>query len=458
MRAQQQGQGAAVVIGGGLAGLLAARVLADFYAQVTIVERDSLPTSAEPRKGVPQGRHAHGLLGRGQKILEELFPGLTQHLLNQGVVCGDGRFFSGGGYHCPVAFGNDRLGVSRPCLENTVRTHLLRLANIRFIENASVLGITANDDSTRITGIRLIRHSHGAQEEHAPAHLVIDASGRGSRASAWLEQFGYPKPETELVKVNMGYTSRFYRRKPHHLDGNIIANIAPSPANKRAGAIMAQEGERWIVTLAGYFGDYPPTDEQRFLEFSQSLAASDIYNVLQTATPLSDPVSFRFSANQWRHYEKLTRFPDGFLVIGDAICSFTPIYGQGITVAALEALALQQCLTTRTGNLAQRFFTEAGKVVNIPWSITVGNDRRLSDRQEAPSLKGRFLNWYMPKFHVVARYDPVVSLAFRKVGNLYAPPVSLLHPRILRRVLWGALRSGQRQTGSTQTVIYSQSA
>jgi len=457
MEVQQQSQATAIVIGGGIAGLLTARVLSDFYQQVLIFERDSLPLSAEPRKGVPQGQHAHGLLGRGQEILEELFPGLTQHLLNQGAVCGSGRFFSGGGYHYPVIFGNNGLRLSRPCLETAVRTFLLRRANVQIVENSSVLGIMANENHSRITGIRFTRRHSDATEEHASAQLLVDASGRGSRAATWLEQFGYQKPETELVKVDMGYASRFYHRESHHFNGDVIANIAPSLANTRACGMMAQEGERWIVTLAGYFGDYPPTDEQGFLAFARSLAVPDIHDIIRKATPLSDAVPFRFSANQWRHYEKLTRFPEGFLVLGDAICSFTPIYGQGITVAALEAVTLQQCLTARTPNLARRFFAEISKVASIPWSITVGNDKRLSGTQEDSSLKSRFLSWYMPKFHVAARHDPIVSLAFRKVGNLYASPVSLLHPRIMRRVLWSSLRSNGNQKTSAQSIVHSQS-
>ena len=444
-----QSHGNAVVIGSGMAGLLAARVLADFYPRVTIVERDTLPENIEARKGVPQGRHAHGLLGKGQEVIEQFFPGIVSELLIQGAVCGSGRFFSGGGYHCPVDFGTDSLRVSRPCLEATVRTRLMSLANVQLLENCSVLGVTAAQDRQRVTGISFARGQANTPAETLPADLVIDASGRGSRAARWLEELGYAKPETEIVEVDMGYTSRFYRRQAHHLNGDVIANIAASPASMRACGMMAQEGERWIVTLAGYFGDFPSTDEAGFLDFARSLAVSDVYDVIKTATPLTEPVTFRFPSNQWRHYEKLTRFPAGFLPIGDAICSFTPIYGQGITVAALEALSLQQCLRTETENLAQRFFRDMSKVVDIPWSITVGNDRRLSKQDKASSPKDRLLGWYMPRLHVAARHDPVVSLAFRKVANLYEPPTSLLHPRIMRRVIWPSRqtqRSGEVAT------------
>ncbi len=444
----------AIVIGGSLAGLLAARTLADYYARVTILERDTLPTSAESRKGVPQGRHAHALLPRGQQILEELFPGLTQHLVGEGAPQGLGRFFSGGGYHCRIQGGPGGLFVSRPRLEAEVRARVLALPNVGIVEDCDVLGLAADEKGTDITGVRLIRRQAGAAEEILPANLVIDASGRGSRMSAWLEALGYPKPEVELVEVDMGYTTRLYRREPEHLQGDLMVNVAPTPENKRACGMMAQEGERWIVTLAGYLGDYPPADEHGFLEFAKSLPTPDVYEVIRTATPLSDPVSFKFPSNQRRHYEELSRFPDSLLVLGDAICSFTPIYGQGMTVAAMEAMVLRECLAQGTHRLAQRFFRRASQVVDIPWSITVGNDMRVCGVEETTLLR-RFLNWYMSRLQITARRDPEVAFAFRKVGGLLDAPPSLFHPRIALRVLWGNLRrrdatpsaTGGRQAG-----------
>lgn len=428
----------ALVIGGSISGLLAARVLSDFYAEVVILERDSLPAAVEPRKGVPQGRHAHALLAKGREILEELFPGLVQHLVNLGAPRGRGRFFSGGGYLSQIPNGPLSLFVSRPCLETEVRARLLARPNVRVIEQCEVVDLRADESRTRVTGVRVIRRDAGTAEEILSADLVVDASGRGSRAPAWLDALGYSKPEVERMAVDMAYVTRFYRRTPDHVSGDLMVNVAPTQQNKRACGMMAQEGDRWIVTLAGYFGDHPPTDEQGFLEFAQSLATPDVYEVIRGAKPLTEPVAYKFSANQRRHYEKLSCFPEGLLVIGDAMASFTPIYGQGMTVAALEASALRECLA-RGGvrQLAQRFFQQAGKIVDIAWAITVGNDRRLSESYRPPTLLARFLNWYLPKVQIAARRDPVVAFAFMKVGNLMAAPPSLLHPAIALRVWWG---------------------
>jgi 2-polyprenyl-6-methoxyphenol hydroxylase-like FAD-dependent oxidoreductase len=426
--------GTAVVIGGSMAGLLAARVLADYFAQVTILDRDSLPDTAVPRKGIPQGQHAHALLGRGQAILEELFPGLTQSLVNEGAALGYGRYFSGGGYLCPVPNAQPGLFVSRPLLETAVRSRVLALPNVHLSDQCDVLGWTTDEAGARITGVRLIRRPAGSAAVTLPADLVVDASGRGSRTPAWLESLGYPKPEVELVEVGMSYASRLYQRQPGDMDGNMTINIAPTPTNKRACGMLAQEGDRWIVTLAGYFGDHPPTDAQGYLAFASRLPTLDVYNFIRTATPLTDPVSFKFPSNQRRRYERLDRFPDGLLVIGDAICSFTPIYGQGMTVAAMEAIVLRDCLAAGSKALAPRYFRQVSRVVNIPWSITVGNDMSLSETANRP-LPARLIGWYMSKLLIAAQHDPEVTLAFMQVARLHNAPSSLLHPHVALRIL-----------------------
>jgi hypothetical protein len=277
-------------------------------------------------------------------------------------------------------------------------------------------------------------------ETFIPADLVLDASGRGSHAPAWLAALGYPAPEVETVEVGMGYSSRLYQRSPQHLNGDLVLNVAPTRGQTSACGMLAQEGDRWIVTLAGYFGDLPPVDEAGFLEFARRLPVPEVFEVIRAATPLSAPTTYRFPSNQRRHYERLTHFPAGFLVLGDAMCSFTPIYGQGMTVASLEALALQACLATGTDDLARRFFTRASRIVDMAWNITASNDARLSGASPRGFTRS-MLDAYMDRLHATARHDASVAAAFLRVANMLDAPTALLNPRVAFRVLLGNRRS-----------------
>ena len=437
----------AIVIGASMAGLLAARILAEHYVHVTILERDTFPAPGENRKGVPQGRHAHALLPSGRGALETLFPELCQELVAQGAIVADSgqsslRMISGS-YHLRFQSGVQSLFVSRPRLEAQVRKRLLALPNVEIIENCSVLGVTTTEDQSQVTGVRLIRRRNGSVEVTLAADLVVDASGRGSQSPAWLAALGYAKPTEEQVKVNVGYVSRVYRRQPGQAQGAYIVNIGPLPSNRRLGVMIAMDDDRWLVTLAGYLGDQPPTDPAGFLAFAQSLAAPDIYDVIRSSEPLTDPLPATFPASTRRHYAQMARFPVGYLVFGDAISSFNPIYGQGMSVAALEALVLQRCLQQGDVRLAQRFFMEAAKLVDIPWAIAVGGDLRFPEVEGQRSALKPVIDWYMTHLHRAARHDPAVVKAFGKVANLVAPPSTMLQPRVAWRVLLGNLRPHQ---------------
>jgi 2-polyprenyl-6-methoxyphenol hydroxylase-like FAD-dependent oxidoreductase len=432
-----------------MGGLLAARALADFYDEVLILERDSFPTSGENRKGVPQGRHAHGLLARGREVLEELFPGLTAELAQQGAETGDigetVRWFHHGRYHQEVQSAMLGLAVSRPTLEAHVRARLLALPNVRAVEQCDVLGLLASSDTQRIEGVRLIRRADGSAEEQLSADLVVDASGRGSRSPAWLDALGYERPHEEEVRVGVGYATRYYRRvadEPTTASGIIMASVPPGTS----GAVLLwQDGERFVVTLAGYFGAHPPTDEAGFLAFARALPAPEVYEAIRKAEPITPISAFKYPASQRRRYERLRRFPAGYLVFGDAICSFNPIYGQGMSVRASEALVLRDCLRQGSHRLAQRFFARASRIIDSPWSLAVGNDLRYKQVAAPRSPLVRFINWYVGKLHIAAWQDEQVALAFLRVLNLVDPPPSILRPHVVLRVVLGNMRA-QRST------------
>ncbi|MDZ8188389.1 MAG: 2-polyprenyl-6-methoxyphenol hydroxylase-like oxidoreductase [Nostoc sp. ChiSLP02] len=433
----------AIVIGASMGGLLAARALADYYQQVTVLERDIFPDPGKNRKGVPQDRHAHALLSRGREVLEQFFPGITQELKAQGALSTDSlqqtRWFANGGYFQKSQSDLNGLLVSRPLLEAQVRKRLLSLPNIKVIENCHVLGLLTTPDRTRIAGVSPIHHRDGSFESALNADLVVDATGRRSQSPVWLEKLGYEQPQEEQVRVDIGYMTRIYRRRPEHLQGDLATVVSPCLPNWRYGVMLGQEGDLWIVTLGAYLGDRVPSDEKGFLEFAKSLPAQEIYEVIKDAEPLCELLPYKFPTSQRRYYEGMARFPENYLVFGDAICSFNPIYGQGMTVAALESLALQNCLAQGSQNLRARFFKEAGKVVDIAWSIAVNNDLRIPQIQATRSPMVRFLNWYMSKLHVAARRDRVVAIAFLQVTNFMASPKSLMHPKISLRVLLGNL-------------------
>ncbi|MBY0505289.1 MAG: hypothetical protein K2X03_15355 [Bryobacteraceae bacterium] len=425
----------AIVIGGSMAGLLAARVLIDHFEQVTLVERDTFPAVGENRRGVPQGKHTHGLLAGGAQVLDELFPGFTAEITAAGALPGDiaetCRWFHAGGYLAQVPSGLNGVLASRPLIEGIVRRRILALARVRVLQGQEVTGLIQS--GVDVAGVTL---AGGAT---LPADLVVNCGGRASHGPNWLEAMGYARPRTESVEVGIGYTTRLFRRRPEHLNGDLAVIIAPNPDNRRGGVMLAQENDRWTVTLLSYFGNYAPSDLDGFRAYAHSLECPDIAHVLDQAEPIGEALTMRYPASVRQRYEELTRFPRGYLTFGDAICSFNPIYGQGMTSAAMQAKALGECLSD-SGNLARRFFRKAAAVVDIPWGIAVGADLRIPETAGPRSVAVNFINWYVEKLHRAAHRDAELTIAFHKVANLLAPPPSLLSPRLAWRV-WRGSRS-----------------
>jgi 2-polyprenyl-6-methoxyphenol hydroxylase-like FAD-dependent oxidoreductase len=429
----------AIVIGGSMAGLLAARVLSDHFGQVSLVERDAFPALVEQRRGVPQGRHTHGLLASGRNVLERLFPGISEALLKAGAltrdIARDSRWFFEGACLSRPSSGLNGLAMTRPLLEAAVRDRVLAEPKVVRRDQLAVEELVVDWESRRVTGVR-------AGGQTLLGDLVVDATGRGSRSPQWLEQLGYEKPAEDAVQVWLGYTTRFFRRKPTDLNGDTLVVIPPTPKGKRGGVMLAQEGDRWIVTLIAYFANYAPEDPDGFIAFAKTLPAPYIHEVVSRNEILGEAASARFPASVWRRYDLLQRFPPGYLVLGDAICSFNPIYGQGMSAAALQAVELDNTLVSSVGDLAfaKTFFRRAAKVVEIPWSIAVGADLRIPETVGRRTARVSFVNWYVSKLHKAAHTDPVAAVAFHRVSNLLDPPSSIMRPRVAVPVLWESLR------------------
>jgi 2-polyprenyl-6-methoxyphenol hydroxylase-like FAD-dependent oxidoreductase len=432
----------AIVIGGSLAGLLAARILSDYFERVTILEKDTIHDVPESRKGQPQTRHLHGLLVQGLKIITHYFPDLTEGLLSGGTLMFDMaqnmRWYCYGGYRARFEFGMKGILTSRPFLEWHIRQRVVALPNVSIQDGCAVEKLLTTDDRKEITGVQINKPQSEGQPQILSADLVVDTSGRGSRTPKWLEELGYNKPEESTVSCGVGYATRLYQRdvtQPGSMDWVFITPQAPK--ERRLAGAFPIEGDRWIVGLGGWHGDHAPSDEEGFIAFAKNLPAPDIYNIITTSEPLSDISIYKYPASIRHHYEKLDRFPERYLVLGDAVCSFNPVYGQGMTSAAMQAESLDTLLNSKNKltDLTKPYFKQIAKIIDIPWQTAVGEDFRFPETQGKKAPGTDFINSYIDRVHRATHHDPVVGAAFLKVMNMIEPPTSLMSPHILWRVL-----------------------
>ncbi len=425
----------AVVIGGGVAGLLAARVLTEAVDEVILVERDAWSDAPVHRRGVPQGRQPHLLLGRGREVLDRLCPGFSADVVAAGGhewdFQGDGRYFSEAGLMAHRPSGMVGVAGSRPLLESVLRRRVSELPGVTPMAPASAEPLLRGD---RVVGVR-VRRSAG-QEHEVPADVVVDATGRGSHLPVWLEWQGYGRPPESSLQLGLSYTSWTFPREPGDLDGAAVCIVAANPELPRGGSASAIEGDRWLVTASAYYGATVPRDRPGFQAFLESLVSSRIGALIHGREPLEPaPVVHRVPASTRRHYERLPRRPGGLLVLGDAYAGFNPIYGHGMTVAALEALALRADLAHGLDGLADRNARSTARAASAVWDMAAGADLRFPGVPGARPLRTTMLNAWVGRVVRAATRDAEVAEAFLRTVNLMARPESLLAPTIAGRVL-----------------------
>lgn len=430
----------AIVLGGSMAGLLAATVLAEAYAEVLVVDRDELDGVTGARRGAPHGRHAHGLVARGQQIFEELFPGLTEELRTAGVRPGDFgsaiRWYFNGHRLATGRSGLLSVPATRPVLEYHVRRRVQDMPRVTFLERHDILGLETTADRRRVVGARVQRQDGGSPEV-LPADLVVDITGRGSRTPVWLEELGYQRPEESRIKIDLAYTTRHFALDTDPFGKELAIIPVATPAHPRGAFFYRVPGDDGQVqlSLTGILGDHPPADLDGFLAFTRSLPVPDIYDAVRRATPTLDSGTFKFPASVRRHYERLTRFPANFLVMGDAVCSFNPVYGQGMSVAALETLALRRQLESGAPPDFRRFFQEVAGAVDAPWEFAAGADLGYRGVVGRRTPRIRLANAYVDRLQRAATHDAELTNAFIRAAGLIDPPASLMRPRTLLRVL-----------------------
>ncbi|HET7288635.1 MAG TPA: FAD-dependent monooxygenase, partial [Pyrinomonadaceae bacterium] len=437
----------AVVLGGSLAGLLAARVLSDHFDRVTVIERDAYPETTAARKGIPQANHVHGLLVRGREILEELFPGVQDEMIAAGApvvdIANEIAWFTPAGWG--VRFPSELmvLAFTRPLLDLHVRRRLAKNPRVKILDNTDVVRLIPDSKTNHLAGVLICPRASEADRRVAKelrADLVLDATGRASRAPRWLEDLGYEPPEEIVIDAHLAYASRLYRIPEDFNGGWQCAYVQAAPPDEKRGAILFKvEDNRWLVTLIGRAGNTPPGDEAGFLEFARSLRTSTIFDAIRSAEPLTPIKTHRATQNRLRRYERAKGLPDNFLLLGDAVCAFNPVYGQGMTTAALGAMTLRQCLREANGslsNLSRRFQKRLAKVNAAPWLLATGEDYRYRETVGgSPTLMTRFMHRYMDHVVQLATHSVPVRKVLLLAFNMLVPPTALFHPKVSSRVL-----------------------
>lgn len=436
----------AVVVGGGMAGLLAARVLVSHFEQVTLIERDALTDSVQARKGVPQGRMLHVMLPRGQGIIEGLFPGYGHELQAAGAVSlwvpADALVLTPAGWMDRRASGWPLVSASRPLFEWAMRRRVRALPGVTILDRHDVTSLVISRDAQRVTGVTLRPLDiPGRPRQDLGADLVVDASGRGSRAPTWLSDAGYAISAKVHVDANVGYASRIYRiPEEFSEDWQLVMLGAQPPSMPRSGLLIPIEDGRWMVGLMGAAGQHPPSDEEGFAAFARSLRHPVLADALAAAEPVTAIHGYRGTANRLWHYERMRRWPERFVVLGDSVCAFNPTYGQGMSTAAVAAMTLDACLrghrrqhrSDDLDGLARGFQRRLAHRDADSWRLSTGADLRYPTTTGAQvGAATRLLHRYHDRVVAAATQDPAVTETYVQVMGMLARPTSLFAPRIL---------------------------
>ena len=439
----------AVVLGAGIAGLLAARVLSEFYESVTVIDRDRLPARPAYRKGVPQGRHLHQFLSRGPQVLAELFPGLLGELAAAGaVVVNDNplaRIYARiGDYelnHTARPADPGALALcqgSRPFMEFHVRRRVTALPNVTICDRRELVELTT--DGRTVTGVRIGDRDTG-DTTVVDADLVVDAMGRGTRTPAFLVRHGFGSPPEKVTTTAWAYSSQLMRIPKGRITERLV--FINQGRDKPGGLLVAYEDNTWVLAIARATEcGSPPTDFAEMMASTDEFFPATIASGLRDGQPIAPTSVYRNTAGRWRRYDRMARFPRGLLVLGDALANFNPLYGQGMTMAAVQALALRDCLRAGSSRLGKRFFRSAAAGIGPVWAMNAVSD-------EAP-YPGRPANprqqldgWTAQVILCAAAGDVAVYERLLRVRNLVDPPGQLRDPVLTARILLANLRPPQ---------------
>nr|WP_309100946.1 FAD-dependent monooxygenase [Fredinandcohnia onubensis] len=435
-----------IIIGGGMAGKLAARVLSNSFQEVIIMERDSEVTSPIPRKGAPQGNHIHALLHAGEQGLEELFPGITEKFYSTGAVkinsTKDLAWHHHGVWKQRYDGGYTTTLQTRPHLEWHINQYIKEVENITIQSNQTVKGYLYDEGNNRMIGVVLKDGSV------INGDLIVDASGASSFTYHWLNEQGIHIP-LEKVKIDLTYVSQIVELPENVSQDWTIKLLYPNPPHEKlAGSISKVEGNRYLVTFIGYhdcINDKEVVKENNLLHLAKRLQKNDMYQTLQTGTPLTSISVFRVPHITWRKIEKINNFPAGLIMIGDTICRIDPFFGQGMSIAVLEALALKGILQNQSlENLARDFHKKAANIIAPVWNMVLTEDFRYQETTGKKPFGLPILQWYARQVFLLSAKDTNIYDSFIKVMNLKSPMTILMKPSIVFAVLRNGLTQKRR--------------
>ena len=461
----------AIVIGGGIAGLMAARVLCNHFVHVIVVERDAYPDGIGPRNGTPQSNQVHVLLLKGKQILTDLFPSLERRLLSNGAhkidLIADAKYHLATGWSLTFDSKMTTLACTRQLLEYAIREELrTNFPSVEFLENTNATGLLfdvmeeQDNKSKLVRGIKTVHRDSENGTKNLYAELIVDTSGRNSQTPEWLEDMGLDRPKETRINSYIGYSTRRYKVPPLRYAHNSITNqrlsdwkvmiiFTKPPTNPRMGVIYPVEGNNWLVGLLGIGKIYPPVKEPEFMKYVQDLEVQDMYEAIKDAEPTSPIYGYRENGSRKYHYEAVKYWPENFISLGDSVSAFNPLYGQGITVAAIAATILDKSLydlrktnrMKRKLGFSKRFQKRIAKANSFPWLLGTSEDFRWPITEgNNPNLFVRFMQKYSYQVMLLTTESIIATRSFFEMIHMLKSPLVLFHPVIIIRIIWKIIR------------------
>ncbi|MDA2272619.1 glutamate synthase [Bacillus thuringiensis] len=431
----------AIVIGGSMAGKFAAKALSTSFKEVIIIEAGERWDGKSSRKRVPQSNHPHVLLKGGENAIEELFPNITNELIEAGSIINnftrDLKWHQFGLWKQPFIGEVHMIQQSRPLLELHIQKRIHQISNITIKYETLVKGLLVDAKLNKVCGVK-VKYLETNTQEEVHADLVVDASGFGSKSIEWLREYEI-KVQEEKVRIDLFYATKMFKLKENEELDCCNMLMSPSfPDNPYGVLIQTIEDNRYFVTFSGYANEKAPQTDDEFYDFAENLSISNVTDFLNKAEGITDIKTYKIPYQVRRRFDLVNNVPEGLLVIGDAQCRFDPVFGQGVSVAAMEAHQLQLLLQDRKQldkTFTQQFYKKAATIIETPWDMTTTEISRHPQLKRELTTKQKFQLWYTKQIYRLSASNSDVYIRLVRVMNLIRSPFHLFHPKVLLSVL-----------------------